>query len=382
MRALIISTPFTGHISPTFSMAKSLCAMGHSVGYITAAQWKPAIEKIGAEIIPYASNGKLSAMITDAYKTALSVGRHYDAIIYDELFFPGKILGETLNVPTARFFPCIAINGQIMAQMLRGRGFMGIFRFGFIRKRWTKEVCKTLIPSINDWTDEVVNNAPDCNIVFVPDWFQPHLSDFPADKYHFAGPSIYDDSETDVPDWLPGGEQPVIYVSLGTIDNSQLRFYKKCLQAFADKNARFIVSVGSRTPIERLGEIPPNCAVYSHAPQKKILAYADLFVTHGGMNSVNEAMAGGVPMLLLPISNDQPINAKRVEELGMGKILEMRTLNEDILWDSISTTLHDKKIQASVSLAKEKLRKNDGGETAAKILASFRGLHSRCLPRY
>jgi len=378
MRILIISTPFTGHISPTFNMAKSLCEMGHSVDYLTTEQWKPTIEKIDARIIPYENNSKLSVMIRDAYQTALSIGCNYDRIIYDELFFPGKILGETLDVRTARFFPCIAINGQIMAQLLHGRGFMGIFRFSFIRKHWTKEVCKALIPSIDDWTDEVVNNVPDCNIVFVPDWFQPDLADFSADQFHFVGPSIYDDSDLSVPDWLLDREQtvdrpmdqPVVYVSLGTIDNSQLRFYQQCLAMFADKNARFILSIGKQIPIERLREIPPNYTVYPYAPQKKLLAYSDLFITHGGMNSINEAMFNGVPLLLLPLSNDQPINAKRVEELGMGKTLKIQKLNARRLWDCIAELLHDQNLRAAVSLAQKKLNKNSGGEEAAKILIS------------
>ena len=370
MRILVITTPFTGHITPTFSMVKSLVNMGHSVDYLTTSQWESTIQKTGAGLIPYENDRKLSVMIKDAYKAAQSIGSYYDVIVYDELFFPGKILGEGLDLPAVRFFPCVAINEQIMEQMLHGRGFMGIFRFSFIRKRWTKEICRTLVPSIIDWTEEVVNNSPDCNIVFVPDWFQPHLSEFPADKYHFVGPSIYDDSDMDVPDWLESKQQPVIYVSLGTIDNSQIRFYKKCFQVFADKDARFIVSVGNRIPIKKLGEIPPNCTVYPYAPQKKILAYSDLFITHGGMNSINEAMVNGVPMLLLPLSNDQPINARRVEELGMGKRLEMQKLNEVILWDSISDMLHNQKIKASVSLVQEKLSKSSGGETAARILTS------------
>jgi len=248
---------------------------------------------------------------------------------------------------------------------------MGIFRFPFIRKRWTKGICKDLILDINDWTDEVVQNAPACNIVFVPNWFQPMLSDFPADKYHFAGPSIYHDSVKKTPDWLTDTKQPLIYISLGTIDNKLLWFYKNCLQTFADQAVRFILSVGNEMLIENLGAIPPNCAVYSYAPQKKILAYSDLFVTHGGMNSINEAMINGVPMLVLPVSNDQPINAERVNELGIGKTLNIKNLNEKALWESISEILCNKTILARAREIQERLNNNNGGETAAKTIISF-----------
>jgi len=369
MRLFIITTPFTGHITPTFNMAKSLTNMRHNVDYITTSQWESAIQEIGAGLIPYEHNRKLSPMIIDAYKIALSIGSQYDGIIYDELFFPGKALGNAIGIPTVRFFPCVAINEQIMTRLIHGNGFMGIFRSSFIRKRWTKEICKGLIPNVDDWTDEVVYNAPDCNIVFVPEWFQPMLSDFPSDKFHFVGPSIYNDLKA--PDWLTETKQPVIYVSLGTIDNKQLRFYKNCLQVFADKDARFVLSVGNKIPIEKLGTIPSNCTIFSYAPQKKILEHADLFITHGGMNSVNEAMINGVPMLVFPVSNDQPINAERVEELGIGKTLDIKNLDGEILWESISEILSNKIILTRAKEAEDKLYNNNGAEKAVKAIISF-----------
>jgi MGT family glycosyltransferase len=351
-------------------MAKSLVDKGHKVDYLTSSKWKTIIDIIGAELIPYADNKKLSIMIKEAFTIARSIGNKYDGMIYDELFFPGRVLGKMLGIPTIRFFPCVAINEQIMRQLLNGRGFMGIFRYAFIRKRWTKEICRALIPDIQDWTDEVVHNAPDCNIVFVPDWFQPDRSDFHADKYHFIGPSIYDDSDTSFLNKLVSLEHPVVYISLGTIENKQLQFYKKCIQIFADKDARFILSVGEKIPIERLGKIPQNCTVIPYAPQKKILEFASLFVTHGGMNSVNEAMVNGVPMLALPVSNDQPINAKRINELGIGKTLNIKKLNETLLWESVSEMLRDKSISIRAKEVKKNLS-NAGGETAAIAITSF-----------
>jgi len=371
MKLLIISTPFTGHISPTFKLAESLKNMGHSVDYITTPKWSSAIEKAGAGITPHEECSKLSVMIKEAYKTALSVGSAYDGIIYDELFFLGKALGDMLKVPVVRYFPCAAINKEIMGQLLCGHGFMGIFRLRFVRRRWTDEICKEIAPSIKDWTEEVVNNAPEHNIVFVPEWFQPYIADFPFDRYHFVGPSVYDDGETEIPECIKNNEQPVIYVSLGTIDNSQLRFYRKCLKAFAGKNARFIISVGKRIDIVKLGKVPDNCSVYSYAPQKRILEYSDLFVTHGGMNSINEAMVNGVPMMVIPLSNDQPINAKRVEELGLGKRFKVNKLNVDQLWESITEILSDLQIKSSVRSAKERLNEKCGGEAAAKLLTSL-----------
>ena len=70
---------------------------------------------------------------------------------------------------------------------------------------------------------------------------------------------------------------------------------------------------------ETLGNIPSNIWTYSYVPQLEVLQHTDLFITHGGMNSVNEAMYYGVPMLVMPVINDQPLNAAQVEKLKLGK---------------------------------------------------------------
>lgn len=71
--------------------------------------------------------------------------------------------------------------------------------------------------------------------------------------------------------------------------------------------------------IQTLGKIPDNVYTYSFVPQIEVLQHADVFLTHCGMNSVNEAMALGVQMVAMPFINNQLSNAKRIVELGIGK---------------------------------------------------------------
>jgi MGT family glycosyltransferase len=74
-----------------------------------------------------------------------------------------------------------------------------------------------------------------------------------------------------------------------------------------------------KTLQKTLGAIPGNIYVYSYVPQVEVLRHADVFLTHCGMNSVNEAMSRGVPMVAMPFINDQISNAKKIIELGIGK---------------------------------------------------------------
>lgn len=90
------------------------------------------------------------------------------------------------------------------------------------------------------------------------------------------------------------------------------------MRAFGGKELTVILNTGKINP-QMLGEIPDNIYAYSFVPQIEVLSNVDLFFTHCGMNSINEAMTLGVPMVAMPFVNDQISNANRVVELGIGK---------------------------------------------------------------
>jgi MGT family glycosyltransferase len=157
------------------------------------------------------------------------------------------------------------------------------------------------------------------SIAYTSRTFQPMEHLFP-ENYVFIGPSIRDRGEhLDFPlDRL--GDRPIIYISLGTIFNNRLAFYRTCIEAFADGKYQVVLAVGSHVQLEDLGQIPENFLVDQYVPQLEILSRAALFISHGGLNSVLEALWYGVPMLLFPPkSNDQPWVAECVEKAGAGK---------------------------------------------------------------
>ena len=106
---------------------------------------------------------------------------------------------------------------------------------------------------------------------------------------------------------------------------------------------------------ETLGEVPPNIRAYSFVPQLEVLQHADLFITHAGMNSVNEAMYHGVPMLVMPIMNDQPINAEQVVRLKLGKKLRLFSTAE-AFYKQAMAVLDNREIKAECEKMKDEMR--------------------------
>lgn len=372
MKILFINLPYAGHIYPTLRLVEELRAFGHEVTYILTDEWRAEVEAAGARLVPYEKHWRLSSVMSRAYDTALRIGADYDGIVYEQFFFLGKHLADSLQKPVVRLFTSFATNQIIMDKFIHGGGFLGLFRSKFIRKRWTQRVKKEIRLMSEDWLSEIIDNPPGLNIVFVLKEFQLFSDEFPENQYKFVGPSIsMRVSDRSIP--YQHINSPLIYISLGTIENNAAAFYKKCFTAFAQEEVSVIMSVGSKLSIDRLGNIPENFMVYPYVPQLEVLQHADVFITHCGMNSVSEAMYYGVPIVAIPIANDQPAIADRIAELQLGIRLHKKTLTAKQLKDTTLAVLGDANIRSNMQSMKNAIRNAGGSQYAAREIVKYIG---------
>ncbi|WP_323125864.1 nucleotide disphospho-sugar-binding domain-containing protein [Gracilibacillus oryzae] len=162
----------------------------------------------------------------------------------------------------------------------------------------------------------LIQNSNDTDtIVYTSRQFQPMAETF-SEKFTFVGPTVktspaYNEQA-----------RKVIYISLGTVLNQNKDFYQNCIKAFAGSDYEIVMSIGEKTDMASLGQIPENFTVENSVNQLSVLQRADLFITHSGMNSVNESLYFGVPMILYPFHSEQKLIAERVAELGAGMRLK------------------------------------------------------------
>jgi MGT family glycosyltransferase len=167
----------------------------------------------------------------------------------------------------------------------------------------------------------VINRPGDLTINYTSASIHPDSSKL-GPEYLFVGPAIpAAPPDIEFPFDQLGSERPLIYISLGTVFNDNPSFFRDCIAAFAESDYQVVMTLGKRLPIETLGEIPPNFIVRSYVPQLQILKHADLFITHGGVNSVHQGLYYGVPLLLVPQQLEQALVAARLAELGAGAVL-------------------------------------------------------------
>ena len=160
----------------------------------------------------------------------------------------------------------------------------------------------------------------------------------------------------------------MVYISLGTILKGAVSFFQNCIEAFRDENVDVIISVGKQFDIRKLKNIPENVHVYESVPQLTVLKMADVFVTHGGMNSVSEALYLGTPMVVIPFVSDQPVNAQCVEKLGVGKKMEYANVDKDSLKGMIFDVLTDAEIKKQMEIVRAMVESAPGNAGGAELV--------------
>lgn len=345
-KILMVNVPYSGHVNPTLPLAKRLVERGHQVTYINAPEWKKTIETTGALFVPYmdypeglSGQQKKVRCFKAAYNTAMKVGSGHDLLIYEMFFYLGKTIADRLGIPCVRQFsqPAWSENSARNASFIRRISCM-LIDAQVLNRRVATELGVKEKRLINS----VLNDKPALNIVYLPDKFQPYRSDLDQ-TYIFCVPPMEQFAIPNHQIPFDAMKKPIIYISIGSILSSK-KFCIKCIKAFGNKELSVILNTGRVKP-ETLGNIPSNIWTYSFVPQLEVLQHTDLFITHGGMNSVNEAMYYGVPMLVMPFINDQPLNAAQVVKLKLGKKSRAFFISETALYKQAMDVLSNQEIK-------------------------------------
>ncbi|WP_134774444.1 glycosyltransferase [Ornithinimicrobium flavum] len=138
----------------------------------------------------------------------------------------------------------------------------------------------------------------------------------------FLGSAVREEAvDAEVQAWLSADDLPVVYVSLGSFLSVRSDVLARVAEALRGLDVRVAMATGS-TPADQLGPVPSSWLLRPVLPQVTLLRHAALTVTHGGNNSVTEALTAGVPLLVLPLSTDQFAGAAALETTGVGAALD------------------------------------------------------------
>ena len=389
--AFFVNIPARGHINPTLPVVTDLVALGELVTYCLPVEDESLIRPTGARFcavansLPEARQRKggamaLSELPAAAVRGALRtlpelldvVAREKPSyVVYDAYCLAGRILAQLAGLPAVATYATYALNQQA----LFSGAFGGLSDPSSVQQSLPgfevamQELVETYrIPTIG-LLDLLVHSEP-LNIAFLPREFQPAGDTF-DDRWIFVGPSLAPRAENvEFPlKHLEGGK--VAYVSLGTIYNERPDFFRSCLEAFGDTEWRVVVSTGAWLDPGELGLVPDNVALRPWVPQLEMLARADVFVSHGGMNSTMEALAYAVPLVVVPQQAEQRVTADRVAALGLGRRLDPDYVTPAALLRAVTDVASDGRVAERLASMQGAVIGAGGHDRAAAEILRF-----------
>jgi UDP:flavonoid glycosyltransferase YjiC (YdhE family) len=276
-----------------------------------------------------------------------------DVIVHDHLDFSAWIAGELSATPNVPFAMTARVLDPVVLDMLAGAE----------------------IPPLLDH----FGLPPDPGLVRPARWL--YLDALPP-RFTAAlfppGPTVHPvryetDDETGSPAprpaWLADlGSTPLVYVTFGTVFNRLTGLLATMAEGAARHDVEVLVTTGRNADPDALGALPSNVHVDRYVPQTHVLPQCRAVVCHGGFNTVFGALRSRVPLVVVPISADQPLNAMLCEQAGVGvscatdqppemlfPIADAAKLTSDVIAEALGRVLRDPSFASAASALAEEI---------------------------
>jgi zeaxanthin glucosyltransferase len=405
----IFCPPIAGHINPLAALGRTLTSRGHRVTVFQVADFESKVRSEELEFVPLGSEhfppGSLAQSVDKlatlsglkSLKYAVECERRMahlilefgpnavcaaavDALLVDQNEPAGATVAEHLGLPFVSVCSSLPLNREPLipppfvgwtwrdsawARLRNKIGYAISDRFivpiqeilNQYRRRWN-------LPQLRTPDDSF---SPIAQIAQMPKEF-----DFPRQRlpsgFHYLGP-WFDHLSSRIPfpfEKLNG--KPLVYASLGTLQSKDHRYFSLIAEACADLDVQLVLSRGDASGIN-VPTLPGDPLVVNYAPQTELLPRATLTITHAGMNTTQQSLYFGVPMVAIPLTHDQPAIAARLARTGAGIVIPPRRLSRARLRAAVASILApNSKPRKQARLLQEAIHEAGGLKRAADIV--------------
>ncbi len=382
-RILFVVPPLTGHVNPTLSVAAELERRGHEV------RWA-AHTALTGEMIPDKSK-IISLPIDDGFMDGLQEksqkvrGLASVQFLYEDFCLPlAKQSLTALERIVREFQPdLIMCDHQMLAGALVARR-MGVPWLSLVTT--TASILKmSHVDTVEKWVIKQLHELqsfygmrefterPDFSPYGVIVFSSPELvgtqhERYPA-TYHFVGPAFSHRPQViDFPWSRLDPTREKVLVSLGTVSRDRgLRFYDVLIEALAELPLQ-IIMVGPEVLREKA---PENFIIQPRVPQVALLPQMTAVVCHAGHNTVCESLSYGLPLIVAPIRDDQPVIAQQVVDAGAGLYMRYGKVSVATARETMQSLLTEPKFRANAQRLAESFKRLGGGRQAADVVQEY-----------
>ncbi|MDV2991616.1 MAG: Zeaxanthin glucosyltransferase [Chroococcidiopsis sp. SAG 2025] len=401
----------TGHLNTVLPLGCELQSRGHEVSWIGILDGQPKVLSAGLNFLAIAESdcpqGTMARLFADLGKlkglTALRQTGNVlkqsanwllrdapgvikkagvEALIIDQVTAsPGGTLAQFLDLPYVNVCSALVLNYEdsippcFSTWRYNPTGWARLRnRAGYVvMSRVTQPIRQVVSEYRQQWqlppyskSDELYSKL--AIISQQPAQLEYSRSNLPP-WFHFTGP--YHSSSGRKPVDFPFEKltgQPLIYASMGTLQNRLQYVFRYIAEACHGLDAQLVISLGDSAEPESLLNLPGNPLVVKYAPQLDLLQKASLTITHAGLNTTLESLSNGVPLVAIPITNDQPGVAARIAWTGVGEFVPLSRLSVPNLRAAVQKVLTENSYKQNAIKLQQAIQRSGGVTRAADIV--------------
>lgn len=334
MRVLLTTRGSSGHVGPLAPFGHACLRAAHEVVVAAQRQFEANVKRAGLPFSPVDDPPRDEWMPLMGQFSELDIETANGLMISE--FFAGIDLRAELPGLRAiieRWPPDIIVReswefGSTLVAELEG---IPIVRIGLGLAATEEQSIDLAAPAVNearvqlglpsDPTGQRLAASP--YLTMMPEELEDPAAAVPERTHRFRfGVS---ESGPELPDWWSQSEDPLVYMTFGSVAAGEHlayfpALYRSAIEALAPLPVRILVTIGDAArKIEELGEVPPNVHVETWVPHDDVARRAAVIVCHGGYGSTLGALAHGRPLVILPLfSTDQWANGDAVARANAG----------------------------------------------------------------
>ncbi len=427
-RFLIAVWPVRGHLHPNLAVANELLARGHAVAVYTGEKMRPLVEGEGYRFFPFRrlDEARVDALLEQLGAIALDRRQlllqrrlwqewmletmpgqladlepildawRPDVLICDPaMWAPYTVLCDARQLPVAilsylggcivpgRDSPLLGVSlprprswpQRLGHALLRGAGALGTSSM----RRGVNQLRRAYgLPPLPAPIATYAARMP-LYLQHGAVEFDYNRRDLPP-SVHYVGLLLWDRPRAEPPPeflaTLPR-DRPWVYVTEGTMHFQPPLVARAALRGLADLPIQVILTTSRSRAELGAADLPANVRLERWVPHSDLLPLLDVVVTTGGTGTVLLALQLGIPLVVVPSAWDQPENAWRVVEAGVGIRVDPRRCTPERLRAAVERVLGDPTFRQNAERFSRILARYGGATEAATLLEGL--LSRQCL---
>ena len=406
-----LTSSVPGHLNPSLTLASELSKQGHQITFFSLVDGLNKIQKAGFSTQTYGAQqfpqqyidqcltklSQLSGLKAIRYTVELFRQRNetalaelpekikssqLDGLVIDQISPAAAAIAKSHGIPYVTLSNALPLNldpavPPVFSHYRPAPGPLAKLR-NSVLNRFGDHLFQPILKQINQYQKQrklpIYKTAPELTSDLAQLVQIPQAFDFPrqrlSEHLYYVGPlhSIDTRQQTEFPWEKIDQNCPLVYASMGTLQNRLRHVFGIIAQACSQLPVQLVLSFGGSADPEEFPELAGDPIAVRFAPQLELLKRAAVCVTHAGLNTAMESLACGVPMLAIPVTNDQPGVAARIEHHHLGRRIKLNAIAVETVKEGIRSLLEQPSyVQNALSMQME-INQSGGPAKAVRII--------------